>query len=58
MANFSVINFHGIDTKNFHYTVRTLIHFTGIPAQTMTLYSFLETGCFLLLILTTMIVSG
>ena len=22
-----------VDTKNVHYTVRTLIHFTGIPAH-------------------------
>ena len=47
-----------VDTKNFPYTVCTLIQFTGITAHSMTLHSFLETGCFLLLILTTMIVSG
>ena len=38
-----------VDTKNFHYTVRTLIHFTGITAHSMILHSFLETGCFLVI---------
>ena len=31
-----------VDTKNFHYTVRTLIHFTGIPVHSMTLHSSLK----------------
>ena len=38
-----------VDTKNFPYTVRTLIHFTGIPAHSMILHSFLETGYFLVI---------
>ena len=58
VAKFLLNNFHGIDIKNFCYTVRTLIHFTGIPAHSMTLHSYLESGCFSLLLLTTMIVSG
>ena len=33
-----------VDTKYFHYTVRTLIHFTVIPAHSMILHSFLETS--------------
>ena len=38
-----------VDTKNFHYTVRTLIHFTGITAHSVILHSFLETGYFLVI---------